>query len=84
MFRIQKKDIASSDVIFIRTFCDKVLQISAKGQGEKGHIVQWKYTGQENQQFRLVEPRAVESSTDEGDNLYETKHGLEQLKEVAK
>ncbi len=50
----------------------------------KGHIVQWKFTGLDNQQFRLVEPRAVESSTDEGDNLYETKHGLTELKEVEK
>lgn len=46
--------------------------------------MQWKFTGSENQQFKLVEPRAVASSTDEGDNLYETKHGLAELKEVAK
>ncbi len=46
--------------------------------------MQWKFTGEENQQFRLVEPSEVYSSTDEGENLHETKHGLVELKEVVK
>jgi hypothetical protein len=62
LFRIQKKD--QSDVIFIRTFCDKVLMISTEGKGQKGHITQWKFTGDENQEWILVEPRMVDSSTD--------------------
>ena len=46
-FRIQKKD--NTDVIFIRTYCDKVLEVAQDGQGKSTHIVQWKFTGKNNQ-----------------------------------
>lgn len=57
LFRIQKKD--ESNLFYIRTFCDKVLEISIEGHGAKGHIVQWKFTGKDNQEWQLVEPRSI-------------------------
>jgi len=56
----------TEDVIYIRTFCDKVLEIAKDGQGKLSHIVQWKFNENPNQQFRFVEPHAFDSSSDEG------------------
>ena len=49
--------------------------MSQGGQGKGSYIVQWKFNENTNQQFRLVEPHAYNSSTDEGESLYETKQG---------
>lgn len=43
LFKIQKDE---KDIVYIRTFCDKVLAISGQGGDKKGQIIQWKFTGE--------------------------------------